>query len=69
MEADGWMIDDVDTDVVVGPEGWLDDYVDSWVAFRVSEGALVVERLDVPPSTAPDRATAVRSCMASSATS
>jgi hypothetical protein len=24
IESDGWLIDDVDTDVVVGPEGWLE---------------------------------------------
>ncbi len=60
VESDGWLIDDVDTDVLVGPEGWLNQFADSWVAFRVRQGALVIERLADPPPVEPARAAAVR---------
>ena len=61
VETDGWMIDGVDTDVLLGPDGWLDPYADSWVAFRVREGTLVIERLTGPPPVDAARAAAVRS--------
>ncbi|MDB9845564.1 hypothetical protein OAC41_02200 [Acidimicrobiales bacterium] len=49
IESDGWLIDGVDTDVVLGPDGWLHGFAGSWIAFRVRNGALVVERLADPP--------------------
>ena len=60
IQSDGWMIDDLDTDVVVGPDGWLDAFSDSWVAFRVRQGKLVIEQLVGPPEVDPDRAAAAR---------
>jgi hypothetical protein len=60
IESDGWLIDDVDTDVVVGPDGWLEQFADSWVAFRVRQETLVIERLAGPPPVKPERAAAVR---------
>jgi len=61
IESDGWLIDDVDTDVVLGPDGWLDAFADSWVAFLVREVALVIERLSASPPVDPARGAAVRS--------
>lgn len=60
MDSDGWLIDGVDTDVVLGPDGWLDGFVGSWIALRVQHGSLVIERLDGPPPVEPERAAAVR---------
>ncbi|MCZ7631774.1 MAG: SEC-C domain-containing protein [Microthrixaceae bacterium] len=59
VESDGWLIDGVDTDVVLGPEGWLEDFAGSWIAFRVNQGALAIEHLAGPPSVDPARADAV----------
>jgi len=36
LETDGWMLDDRDTDVVLGPEGWLDGLVGGWAGSRSS---------------------------------
>lgn len=60
IESDGWLIDGVDTDVVLGPDGWLDGFAGSWIAFRVRDGALVVERLADRPPTEAGRVDAVR---------
>jgi len=60
IQGDGWMIDGVDTDVIVGPDGWLDDVADSWIALRVREGELVLERLAGPPTVDPAMSTVVR---------
>ncbi|MCP5028635.1 MAG: SEC-C domain-containing protein [Actinomycetia bacterium] len=59
IESDGWLIDGVDTDVVLGPDGWLEEVAGSWIAFRVKRGTLVIERLTDPPPVEPARATAV----------
>ena len=59
IESDGWLIDGVDTDVVVGPDGWIEEVAGSWIAFRVQQGSLAIERLASSPSVDPARAAAV----------
>ena len=36
LETDGWMLDGRDTDVVLGPAGWLDGLHGSWATLRSS---------------------------------
>ena len=49
LETDGWMLDDRDTDVVLGPEGWLDGLIDRWARVEVVGGALRWSPIDEPP--------------------
>ncbi len=60
LETDGWMLDDRDTDVVLGPPGWLDGLVGCWARVEVRVGALHWSVLDVPPGPAPAQVSAVR---------
>ncbi|MET0145217.1 MAG: SEC-C domain-containing protein [Ilumatobacteraceae bacterium] len=50
LETDGWMLDDRDTDVVLGPEGWLDGLAGGWARVDVVGGALRWSPLDGPPA-------------------
>jgi hypothetical protein len=60
IEADGLLIGGADTDVVVGPPGWLDEFADSWIAVRVRGGAVEIEPLSAMPLADPARAEIVR---------
>jgi len=53
LETDGWMLDDQDTDVVLGPDGWLDGLVGGWAQVEVAGGALRWSPLDGPPAATP----------------
>ena len=50
LVTDGIWLDDVDTDVVYGPEGWLDDLAGGWASVRVIEGALWWSHCANPPT-------------------
>ena len=50
LVTDGIWLDDVDTDVVFGPEGWLDDIAGGWASVRVIDGALSWSRCPTPPA-------------------
>jgi hypothetical protein len=50
LETDGWMLDGRDTDVVLGPDGWLDGLVDGWAWVEVVGSALRWSPLDAPPA-------------------
>jgi hypothetical protein len=60
LETDGWMLDDVDTDVVLGPAGWLDGLVGRWARVEVVGGALRWSALDAAPLPTPAQVSAVR---------
>ena len=60
VRVDGRMIGDIDTDVLVGPDKWLAGLENSWVSFRVNDGALVLERLGGPPKIDPARPETIR---------
>ena len=49
LETDGLMLDGRDTDVVFGPDGWLDDLAGGWATVTVTDGALRWSRCDAPP--------------------
>jgi hypothetical protein len=49
LETDGWMLDGRDTDVVLGPDGWLDGLAGGWARVDVVGGALRWSPLDGPP--------------------
>ena len=49
LETDGWMLDDRDTDVVLGPGGWLDGLLGRWARVEVVDGALCWSALDAAP--------------------
>jgi hypothetical protein len=40
LDTDGLMLDRGDTDVVLGPQGWLDDLAGGWASVTVTGGAL-----------------------------
>ena len=66
IDTDGLMIDGVDTDVIVGPGGWLDPHVGRWMALRADAGSLVIEPLDdrpARPSTADGESVGVNSAL------
>ncbi len=50
LVTDGIWLDDVDTDVVFGPDGWLDDIAGGWASVRVIDGALSWSRCANPPT-------------------
>jgi hypothetical protein len=50
LETDGWMLDGRDTDVVLGPEGWLDGLVGGRARVEVVGGALRWSPIDEPPA-------------------
>jgi len=60
LETDGWMLEDRDTDVVLGPDGWLDELVGRWVRVEVLDGALRWSALDVPSAPTSRQLAAVR---------
>lgn len=60
LETDGRMIDGCDTDVVIGPDGWLDALVGHWARVDVVGGSLRWSRLDSPPVPTPGQVSALR---------
>ena len=50
LVTDGIWLDDVDTDVVFGPEGWLDDIAGGWATVSVIDGALSWSPCANPPT-------------------
>jgi hypothetical protein len=60
LETDGWLLDDRDTDVVLGPSGWLDGLVGRWARVEVTDGALRWTPLDAPPVPTPAQLSALR---------
>ena len=60
LETDGWLLDGKDIDVVIGPDGWLDDLLGRWVSVEVVGGALRWSPLDEPPLPTPAQVTAMR---------
>lgn len=60
LKTEGWMLDGRDTDVVVGPDGWLDGLVGGWARVDVVDGALRWSPLDRPPAATPAQIAAVR---------
>jgi hypothetical protein len=61
LVIDGWMLDGRDTDVVLGPDRWLDGLAGGWAAVHVVGGALRWSRLDAPPQPTAQQVAAVRS--------
>jgi len=61
LATDGRMLDDRDTDVVLGPDGWLDGLVGGWAAVAVVDGALRWSRLDDAPRPTDRQVAALRS--------
>ena len=60
LETDGWILDGVDTDVVLGPEGWLVDLAGGWARVEVVDGGLCWSPLTEPPAATPAQVAAVR---------
>ncbi len=60
LDSDGIWLDDVDTDVVFGPDGWLNELADGWVSVAVTNGALCWSRCETPPIPTERQATALR---------
>jgi hypothetical protein len=50
LETDGVVLDGTDTDVVIGPEGWLDGMAGGWATVTVVGGALRWTPCDTPPA-------------------
>jgi hypothetical protein len=49
LDTDGLLLDGRDTDVILGPKGWLDGLQDTWAAVTVTDGALRFTKVDAPP--------------------
>src|SRR5215207_922881 len=49
LHVDSRWLDDVDTDVVLGPDGWLDDLAGGWATVRIVDGALHWSKCEHPP--------------------
>jgi hypothetical protein len=49
LETDGIWLDGRDTDVVVGPAGWLEELAGRWATVSVESGALRWSLCDTPP--------------------
>ena len=60
LETDGLLLDGRDTDVVLGPEGWLVDVAGRWATVRVSEGALCWSPCEEPPVASEAQIAAIR---------
>jgi hypothetical protein len=60
LGTDGLMLDDVDTDVVLGPAGWLDDLAGGWATVTVTGGALRWSGCDRPPAPTDAQVAAMR---------
>ena len=50
LEVDAMWLDGRDTDVVLGPEGWLAELAGGWASIRVAEGGLCWTACPTPPS-------------------
>ena len=60
LETDGLMLEGRDTDVVLGPDGWLDKLAGGWATVTVAGGALRWSRCDRPPDPTDAQIAAVR---------
>lgn len=60
LTTDGLWLDDRDTDVVFGPDGWLDELADGWAEVTVIDGSLRWTRCAKPPSATDRQCAAVR---------
>jgi hypothetical protein len=49
LRVDSMWADEVDIDVVIGPDGWLVPFADGWATVRVVDGALNWTACAVPP--------------------
>jgi hypothetical protein len=60
LHTDGLWIDGRDTDVILGPDGWLRELVGHWAAVDVVNGALRWSACTTPPEPTEAQITAVR---------
>ncbi|MFN8036768.1 MAG: SEC-C metal-binding domain-containing protein [Acidimicrobiia bacterium] len=60
LETDGLWLDDRDTDVVFGPDGWLDELAGGWASVAVVDGGLCWSPCAVPPSPSERQTAALR---------
>ena len=60
VDTDGLMLDGRDTDVIIGPTGWLDGLHDRWASVAVVNGGLRWSSCDAPPEPTPRQLAAVR---------
>ncbi|MEO6469940.1 MAG: hypothetical protein ABIP21_12645, partial [Acidimicrobiia bacterium] len=60
VETDGRMLDDVDTDVLLGPPGWLDGLGDRWTSVAVSGRTLCFAPCEPAPPPDPDQVEAIK---------
>ncbi len=60
LETDGWLLDGRDTDVVLGPDGWLDDLLGGWASVEVVGGSLRWTPLAMPPLPTPAQVAAMK---------
>ena len=67
VETDGLWLEGVDTDVVLGPPGWLDAFVGGWASVTVSDETLRIEPCAQPPLPTARQIDAMRQGFAASA--
>jgi SEC-C motif/Protein of unknown function (DUF2384) len=60
LETDGVVLDGSDTDVVIGPEGWLDRAAGGWATVSVVGGALRWTPCETPPDPTDGQIAAMR---------
>ncbi len=60
LDTDGRWLDGADTDVVTGPEGWLDDLAGSWASVEVLGGGLRWSACASPPEPTAAQAAAMK---------
>lgn len=67
LDTDGIWLDDRDTDVVLGPDGWLDGLAGGWASVTVAHGGLCWSPCAVPPTPNERQAAALRAGFARAA--
>ena len=60
LSTDGIMLDDHDTDVLFGPDGWLAEFAGGWATATVRGATLQLAHLAVPPPVGERQAAAMR---------
>jgi hypothetical protein len=60
LTTDGLLLDDLDTDVVFGPDGWLDEIAGGWASVAVRGSTLCWSRCETPPAPTPAQVVAIR---------
>lgn len=60
LDTDGIWLDDRDTDVVFGPDGWLDGLAGGWASVAVAQGGLCWSPCAVPPTPSERQTAALR---------